>query len=129
MPAVVLSDGTAPEYRPVETGDDALVRGLAGASGLASGPARVVFDPDTARIAPGEVLVCPSTDPGWTPLFLNAAAIVTETGGMISHGTTVAREYGIPAVVGAAGATTRIQDGQVITVDGSRGTVTLGERG
>ncbi|MFI0419158.1 PEP/pyruvate-binding domain-containing protein [Spongiactinospora sp. 9N601] len=129
VPAVVLSDGTAPEYRPVETGDDALLRGLAGASGLASGPARVVFDPDTARIAPGEVLVCPSTDPGWTPLFLNAAAIVTETGGMISHGTTVAREYGIPAVVGAAGATTRIQDGQVITVDGSRGTVTLGERG
>ncbi|WP_181019567.1 PEP/pyruvate-binding domain-containing protein [Nonomuraea typhae] len=128
VPSVVLSDGTVPEYRPAGAGDDAFLRGLAGASGLASGPARIVRDPGTARIEPGEVLVCPSTDPGWTPLFLNAAAVVTETGGMISHGTTVAREYGIPAVVGVAGATTRVRDGQLITVDGSRGTISLGRR-
>ncbi|MFI6504743.1 PEP/pyruvate-binding domain-containing protein [Nonomuraea typhae] len=128
VPAVVLSDGAVPEYRPAGTGDAAFLRGIAGASGLASGPARIVRDPGTARIEPGEVLVCPSTDPGWTPLFLNAAAVVTETGGMISHGTTVAREYGIPAVVGVAGATTRIHDGQLITVDGSRGTISLGHR-
>ncbi|MEV4898029.1 PEP/pyruvate-binding domain-containing protein, partial [Nonomuraea sp. NPDC055795] len=126
VPSVVLSDGTIPEHRPADAGDGTFLHGLAGASGIASGPARIVHAPDTARIEPGEVLVCPSTDPGWTPLFLNAAALVTETGGMISHGTTVAREYGIPAVVGAAGATTRIHDGQLITVDGSRGTISLG---
>ncbi|GAA5045457.1 hypothetical protein GCM10023259_018360 [Thermocatellispora tengchongensis] len=126
VPSVVLSDGTIPEYRPASAGGGVFLHGLAGSSGIASGPARIVHDPETARIEPGEVLVCPSRDPGWTPLFLNAAALVTETGGMISHGTTVAREYGIPAVVGAAGATTRIRDGQVITVDGSRGTISLG---
>jgi pyruvate,water dikinase len=68
--------------------------------------------------------VTPSTDPGWTPLFMTAGALVMEMGGVISHGAVVAREYGIPAVVGVADATTRLRDGQSVTVDGSTGTVT-----
>ena len=85
---------------------------------------RVVFDPADAALHPGEVLVVPSTDPGWTPLFLTAGALVMEMGGSNSHGAVVAREYGIPAVVGVAAATTRLRTGQVVRVDGAAGTVT-----
>ncbi len=74
---------------------------------------------------PGEILVAPTTLPTWTPLFATAAAIVTETGGPLSHSAVVARECGIPAVVGAAGATGIVRTGQPITVDGSRGVVVL----
>jgi pyruvate,water dikinase len=78
-------------------------------------------------LAPGEILVAPSTDPSWTPLFLTAGGLVMEVGGAMSHGAIVAREYGIPAVVGVAGAIERIRSGQVVTVDGTRGTVILGQ--
>ncbi|MFC3455071.1 PEP/pyruvate-binding domain-containing protein [Amycolatopsis speibonae] len=125
VPSVLLSDGTAPALESASDGGD--LSGLAAAAGVATGPARVVHDPNTARIEPGEILVAATTDPGWTPLFLTAAALVTETGGMISHGTTVAREHGIPAVVGVPGATARIRTGQVITVDGSAGVITFAE--
>ncbi|RSN52420.1 hypothetical protein DMH01_41845 [Amycolatopsis sp. WAC 04182] len=124
VPSVVLSDGTAPA---LETDPGGGLIGLAAAAGMATGRARVIHDPDGARIEPGEILVAATTDPGWTPLFLTAAALVTETGGMISHGTTVAREHGIPAVVGVPGATAVIATGQVITVDGSAGTIRFGE--
>jgi phosphohistidine swiveling domain-containing protein len=77
-------------------------------------------------VVPGQILVAPSTDPGWTPLFLTAAGLVAEIGGMLSHGATVAREYGLPAVVGVPDATKRIQNGQQITVDGFTGLVRLG---
>jgi rifampicin phosphotransferase len=87
--------------------------------------ARVILDPRGARLEPGEVLVAPSTDPGWTPLFLTAGGVVMEMGGAMSHGAVVAREYGIPAVVGLPDATERIATGQRITVDGSEGTITL----
>jgi pyruvate,water dikinase len=76
-------------------------------------------------VEPGEILVAPSTDPGWTPLFLTAGGLVMEMGGANSHGAVVAREYGIPAVVGVPNATARITTGQRIAVDGSAGTVTL----
>ena len=89
--------------------------------------ARVILDPTGAHLAPGEILVAPSTDPGWTPLFLTAGGLVMEMGGAISHGAVVAREYGIPAVVGVAGATERITTGQRITVDGAAGKITLEE--
>jgi rifampicin phosphotransferase len=82
-------------------------------------------DPHAAHLAQGEILVAPSTDPGWTPLFLTAGGLVMETGGAMSHGAIVAREYGIPAVVGVAEATERIRAGQRITVDGGTGTVTF----
>ena len=78
------------------------------------------------RPAPGEILVAPSTDPGWTPLFLTAGGLVMEMGGANSHGAVVAREYGIPAVVGVPAATQRIQDGQRIEVRGAEGCVITG---
>ncbi len=83
----------------------------------------MVLDPLGARLEPGDILVAPSTDPGWTPLFLTAGGLVMEMGGAMSHGAVVAREYGIPAVVGLAGATERIPDGATILVDGTAGTV------
>jgi pyruvate,water dikinase len=88
-----------------------------------------VLDPVGAHLEPGEILVAPSTDPGWTPLFLTAGGLVMEMGGANSHGAVVAREYGIPAVVGVPDAVTRITTGQLITVDGALGTVTLVDQG
>jgi pyruvate,water dikinase len=88
----------------------------------------VILDPHAARLTQGEILVAPSTDPGWTPLFLTAGGLVMETGGTMSHGAIVAREYGIPAVVGVAGATEHISTGQIITVDGAAGTLVIEQR-
>ena len=88
----------------------------------------MIRSPQGAQLEPGEILVAPSTDPGWTPLFLTAGGLVMEMGGMMSHGAVVAREYGIPAVVGVAGATERIVTGQRLSVDGSAGTVALVDR-
>ena len=86
--------------------------GTPASAGTATGKVRVIMDPVGAHLEPGEILVAPSTDPGWTPLFMTAGALVMEMGGVISHGAVVAREYGIPAVVGVADATTRLRDGQ-----------------
>jgi pyruvate,water dikinase len=103
------------------------LNGNAGSRGFARGVARVARTLDEAKaLQPGEILVAVTTMPAWTPLFGTAAAVVTETGGPLSHCAIVAREYGIPSVVGAAGATHAIQTGQVITVDGTTGTVTIG---
>ena len=101
------------------------MRGSPASPGVVSGIARVILSPAGARLEPGEILVAPSTDPGWTPLFLTAGGLVMEMGGMMSHGAVVAREYGIPAVVGVAGATEQIRTGQRITVDGAAGTVVV----
>jgi pyruvate,water dikinase len=76
------------------------------------------------RLRSGEVLVCPYTNPAWTPLFQRAAAVVVDSGGAGSHAAIVAREYGIPAVMGSATGTSVLTDGQVVTVDGDTGTVT-----
>jgi phosphohistidine swiveling domain-containing protein len=124
VPRVLLSDGTEPEAGtpPPMVTDGGLV-GTAASAGMVTGPARVVLDPTGAHLQPGEILVAPSTDPGWTPLFLTAGGLVMEMGGANSHGAVVAREYGIPAVVGVPGATSRITTGQQLTIDGSRGLV------
>lgn len=124
IPRVLLADGTEPEAVVTATGrpDGALV-GSPASSGLATGPARVILDPVGARLEPGEVLVAPSTDPGWTPLFLTASGLVMEMGGSNSHGAVVAREYGIPAVVGVPDATSAIVTGVTVTVDGAAGLV------
>jgi rifampicin phosphotransferase len=102
------------------------LKGNAGSRGTARGIARVARTLDEAKaLQPGEILVAITTMPAWAPLFGTAAALVTETGGPLSHGAIVAREYGIPAVVGAPGATQAIRTGQTITVDGTTGTVTI----
>ncbi|MBN1179437.1 MAG: hypothetical protein JXD18_09510 [Anaerolineae bacterium] len=100
--------------------------GQAGSPGTVRGPARVVLTlADAHRLQPGDVLVTRTTAPPWTPLFLTAAAVVTDAGGLLSHGAVVSREYGIPAVVGTHSATALIADGQLVEVDGSNGEVRL----
>jgi pyruvate,water dikinase len=125
VPLVLLSDGTEPTIESAASASADQLRGTPASSGRVTGVARVMRDPHAAHLAQGEILVAPSTDPGWTPLFLTAGGLVMETGGAMSHGAIVAREYGIPAVVGVAEATERIRTGQRITVDGGTGTVTF----
>ena len=126
VPRVLLSDGTEPEaLARAGAPDDGALVGSPASAGTVTAPARVVLDPVGARLEPGEVLVAPSTDPGWTPLFLTAGGLVMEMGGPNSHGAVVAREYGIPAVVGVPEATARIATGAPITVDGAAGRVHL----
>ncbi|WP_285320463.1 PEP/pyruvate-binding domain-containing protein [Pseudarthrobacter sp. lyk4-40-TYG-27] len=124
IPRVLLSDGTEPEAVRTAAGmADGTLAGSPASAGTVTAAARVVLDPVGARLEPGEILVAPSTDPGWTPLFLTAGGLVMEMGGANSHGAVVAREYGIPAVVGVADATRLITTGQRVTVDGGQGTV------
>ncbi len=104
-----------------------MLKGVATSPGVVTAPARVLHGPqDFNQMRSGEVLVAGATTPAWTPLFAMACAVVTDIGGPLSHGSIVAREYGIPAVMGTGVATRRIHSGQVITVDGSAGTVSLG---
>lgn len=125
VPRVILSDGTEPEVSLSQASGEEGLFGTPASAGIVKGKARVVLDPIGAKIEPGEILVAPSTDPGWTPLFLTAAGLVMEMGGSMSHGSVVAREYGIPAVVGVPNATTTITTGQIIVVDGGAGRVTV----
>jgi rifampicin phosphotransferase len=127
VPRVLLSDGQA-FYEGVPAGGTAGEKTLTGSPvspGTVEGAVRVVLDPRGAHLQPGEILVCPGTDPSWTPLFLAAGGLVMEVGGLMTHGSVVAREYGIPAVVGVAHATTRLRTGQRIRVDGSSGLVAI----
>lgn len=106
--------------------DTDALRGTPGSSGKAIGPVRIVRSPaDFGRLEAGDVLVCPYTDPTWTPLFSLATAVVSDTGGPLSHAAIVAREYGIPAVLGTGNGTSRLTDGQRVTVNGSDGAVTV----
>jgi len=109
--------------------DGLLLRGVGGSAGLYTGRARVVRSPEDADLAPGEVLVAAATNPSWAPLFTVAGALVTEIGGVLSHGAIIAREYGVPAVLNIPEATERIRTGSLITVNGSEGTVRLLEEG
>ncbi|MGO1971982.1 MAG: PEP/pyruvate-binding domain-containing protein [Propionibacteriaceae bacterium] len=126
-PPLLLSDGTMPTGDAAPPDGDAIV-GRPAATGVATGRARVVRDPRTAHVEPGEILVAPTTDPGWTPLFMTAAGLVSDTGSPLAHGPTVARELGIPAVIGIRDATTRFKTGDLLTIDGSRGTVVVAKR-
>ncbi|WP_326563726.1 PEP/pyruvate-binding domain-containing protein [Micromonospora peucetia] len=106
--------------------DNNSLTGTPGSPGLAAGPARVVRGPDDfAEVRPGDVLVCRTTDPAWTPLFGVVAAVVTETGGLLSHAAIVARELGLPAVLAVPDAMTTLPDGATVEVDGSTGRVVL----
>ena len=108
-------------------GGRTLLRGLAASSGAASGPVRVLASPDQGHLLlEGEILVAPMTNPDWVPTLRRAAAIVTDGGGMTCHAAIVARELGVPCVVGARTATTTLRDGEVVTVDGREGVVMEG---
>lgn len=128
-PSVVTSEGEAITYAAPK---DLPANSLAGTSvsgGLYEGTARVVRDPAQEQLSAGEVLVARFTDPGWTPLFGHAGALVMEVGGQMTHGSVIAREIGIPAVVAVEGATAKIRSGDRIRVDGERGFVTILEGG
>lgn len=103
--------------------------GTPASAGVVEGIARVVMKPENAYLNPGEILVAPFTDPGWTPLFNSAKGLVTEVGGMMTHGSVIAREYGIPAVVGAENTTRLIKNGDRIRVDGDQGFVQILDAG
>ncbi|MDF2734531.1 MAG: uncharacterized protein K0S97_1154 [Chloroflexota bacterium] len=106
--------------------DEAIVRGTGASAGIARGPARIVLGPvDFARVRPGDIIVAPSSNPSWVPLFTIAGGLVTNTGGVLSHAAVVAREFDLPAVVGTGDATTRIVDGQQLELDGTTGFVRL----
>ena len=99
--------------------------GMAASAGLVEGRARVLSEAATVELEPGDILVTAHTDPSWSPLFVSAAGLVTRVGGLMSHGSVIAREYGLPAVVGVADATTLIRDGQRIRLNGTAGYVEL----
>jgi pyruvate,water dikinase len=130
-PPVILPEKT--RWSKLVHGDEAekkdgktILKGVGTSSGAITAPARVLLGPeDFNTMKPGEVLVAVTTTPAWTPLFAMASAVVTDIGGPLSHSSIVAREYGIPAVMAARGATRYIQSGQMVTVDGSAGTVIL----
>ena len=123
VPRLLLGDGrTFYEGMADQDGD---LMGSPVSPGVVEGRVRVVLSPATAGLEKGEILVCPGTDPAWTPLFLTAGGLVTEVGGLMTHGAVVAREYGLPAVVGVHAATERLVTGQRIRLDGSTGHITL----
>lgn len=124
-PPILRGDGTPVEDGQAAAPEDAeVLRGLGASSGRVSGQARVITTIEQGHLMrEGEILVAPFTDPGWTPLFPLARAIVTDLGGLLSHGALVAREYGVPAVVNTRDGTRLIRTGDTITVDGNEGLV------
>jgi pyruvate,water dikinase len=128
IPRLLLSDGRAfYEGMSQPENTENIIQGSPVSPGAVEGRVRVVLDPRQAGLLRGEILVCPGTDPSWTPLFLSAAGLVMEVGGMMTHGAVVAREYGIPAIVGVDQATTRLKTGQVIRMNGSSGEIVVVE--
>jgi pyruvate,water dikinase len=125
-PRVLVSDGRA-FYEGIgsETDTGQVITGSPVSPGVVEGIVHVVLDPRGAQLVQGEILVCPGTDPAWTPLFMAAGGLITEVGGMMTHGSVVAREYGIPAVVGVHQATLRLKSGQRIRLDGASGKILL----
>src|SRR5262249_8202139 len=123
-PLAISSDGEVPAPGAERTDLPAgALPGTPASAGVVEGPARVITDPSRDVLRAGEILVAPFTDPGWTPLFVHAAGVVTEVGGTMTHGAVVAREYGIPAVVSVVSAVERIKTGRRIRVEGTRGFV------
>jgi pyruvate,water dikinase len=126
VPPVLFGDDLEAVGRPLPppAGAEELT-GVALSAGVAEGPALVLTEPGAVPAEPGYILVCPSTDPAWVPLFVHARGLVMESGGTLSHGAIVAREFGLPAVAGLPGVQHRIRSGQRLRVDGGRGTVSL----
>jgi pyruvate,water dikinase len=125
-PAIVIGTYDPAKHKPdVFDSTSEELSGLAVSPGIVTGPARVILYAGADQVLPGEILVAPFTDPGWTPYFIPAAGIVMDQGGLLSHGSIVAREYGIPAVVNVGPATKLIKTGQMIQVDGDSGRVRI----
>jgi rifampicin phosphotransferase len=122
-PRLITSEGEVVEAPPGEGDPAGALAGTAASAGVVEGRARVVRKLEEAKIEKGDILIAPYTDPAWTPLFPIAAGVVTEVGGLMTHGAVVAREYGIPAVVGVDGATEAIKDGALVRVNGTQGYV------
>ena len=119
-----IINGKAIVVKPDEFPPEQQLQGMGVSPGKVEGRARVILDPRVeSHIEPGEILIAPVTDAGWTPLFINAGGLIVDIGGLLSHGSIVAREYGLPAVVGVADATRRIKTGERIYLDGSTGQV------
>ncbi len=125
VPQVLFSDDLEAIGRPQPLGGADTLEGVALSAGVAEAPALVLEHPGGPVPADGYILVCPSTDPAWVPLFVHAKGLVMETGGVLSHGAIVAREFGLPAVAGLPGVTRRIRTGQRLRVDGGRGVVVI----
>ena len=126
VPDVIFSDSLDQVGAPMSIEAEDTYTGVGVSAGVATGAARVLLTPTDARPSDRDyILVCPSTDPAWTPLFLHAAGLVMERGGILSHGAVVAREYGVPAVANIPNATRRIVDGQRLRVDGNQGTISI----
>ncbi len=125
-PRIITSDGEiiTGKLRDVKVPEGTFI-GTPVSAGVVEGIARVILRLEDAQLNSGEILVAPYTDPGWTPLFTSAVGLVTEVGGMMTHGSVIAREYGIPAVVGIEKATELIKDGTRIRVNGTEGYVEI----
>ncbi|WP_042203884.1 phosphoenolpyruvate synthase [Paenibacillus camerounensis] len=125
-PRVLTSDGEMinGSYKRANLPEDAII-GLPVSSGVIEGRARVIFNMEYADLEEGDILVTPFTDPSWTPLFVSVKGLVTEVGGLMTHGAVIAREYGLPAIVGVEQATRRIKDGQMIRIDGTEGIIEI----
>jgi pyruvate,water dikinase len=124
IPDTVPAGGSEAATPTVAARVGEVITGVGVSTGVTDGPARVVVDPDDqATLAPGEILVCHTTDPSWTSSFVIASAVVIDIGGVLSHGAIVARELGIPGVVNTVDGTTRLRSGDRIRVDGTAGTV------
>lgn len=120
-PHVLAADHDEPDAAAT---DATVLSGIAVSAGSYTGPARIIrSESEFGRIRPGDVLVCPVTSPVWSVLFPSIGALVTDVGGMLSHPAIIAREYRLPAVVATGDATSRLADGQVVTVDGTTGMV------
>jgi pyruvate,water dikinase len=122
LPSVVDSRGKILRLPRKEAGEDELA-GDPISTGTVRGAIKVLHTPDEKPVLPGDILVARATDPGWTPLFINASGVILEVGGMLQHGALVAREYGKPCVAGIQDATSVLEDGQVVELDGASGIV------
>lgn len=123
---MITSDGEIPagQYKRENLPADAIV-GLPVSTGVIEGRARVIVNMEDADLEEGDILVTSFTDPSWTPLFVSIKGLVTEVGGLMTHGAVIAREYGLPAVVGVENATKLIKDGQRIRVNGTEGYIEI----
>ncbi|MEM5770984.1 MAG: PEP-utilizing enzyme, partial [Bacillota bacterium] len=124
-PRILFSDGEVPPVSYSSNIPSGALAGLAVSTGIVEGRARVVESLSDASIAKGDILVTTYTDPSWTPVFVSLSGLVTEIGGMMSHGAVITREYGLPAVVGVVNATKLVKDGQRIRVNGTEGYIEI----